>query len=134
MIKLPPNCSIRYDRNGVYVRMVYSTSIPVGEYDGTVVWKGNSKTNKNGKLIQGSNYFAVDFTMDYQKNLPDLLHKAYYKYKSKAMIWNREQDIKIKTKENEILKRSQFPGTWDIAHLRNSNQLPSPPQQLSIFI
>ena len=90
--------------------------------------------DKNGKLIQGSNYFAVDFTMDYQKNLPDLLHKAYYKYKGKAMIWNREQYIIIKTKENEILKRSQFPGTWDIAHLKNGNQLPPPPHQLEIFI
>lgn len=35
-------------------------------------------------------------------------------------------------KEIDILSNSEYPGKWDIWHLRQSNQLPNPPKQLTI--
>ena len=132
MVQLPKNCKIDYTPEGVIVRMVYATELPQGVYDGVTVWESYPYTDKNGKRVKGKKYFALEFTVKYQHNLPALLHKTYYEYKKKAMLWNRMQKQQLLQKEIDILSNSEYPGKWDIWHLRQSNQLPNPPKQLTI--
>jgi len=35
-------------------------------------------------------------------------------------------------KEIDALSNSTVPGTWDLLHLKNNNQLPPPPSQISL--
>lgn len=132
MVQLPKNCKVSYNSNGVKVRMVYSTELPQGVYDGVTVWKSYDYTDKNNKKCKGKNYFALEFQVDYQKNLPMLINKAYFEYKKKAMLFNRMQKQQLLQREIDALSNSEFPGTWDIWHLRQDNQLPPPPSQISL--
>ena len=132
MVTLPKNCTVSYNSNGVKVRMVYSTELPQGVYDGINVWQSRPYVDKNGKHCNGKRYFALEFNVDYQKNLPMLINKAYFEYKKKAMLFNRMQKQQLLQKEIDILSNSEFAGTWDIWHLRQSNQLPDPPDEISL--
>ena len=132
MVTLPKNCRVSYNSQGVHVRMVYSTQLPQGVHDGVTVWKSNDYTDKNGKRCKGKNYFALEFQVDYQKNLPMLINKAYFEYKKKAMMFNRSKKVDKLRKELEILSNSEFPGTWDIWHLGQDNQLPDPPDEITL--
>jgi hypothetical protein len=133
MVTLPKNCRIAYTSNGVHVKMTYSTELPVGTYDGITVWESYPYTDKNGKTCRGKKYFALEFQVDYQKNLPMLINKTYFEYKKKAMLWNRMQKQQLLQREIDALSNSDFPGSWDIWHIRQGTQLPNPPKQLSIF-
>jgi len=124
MVTLPKNCKVVYGSTGVFVKMIYATCLPVGEYDGITVFK----SPKSGK-----NYFELNFHVDYQKDMPMKVSKAYFEHKKKAMLFNRLKKQEIIKKEIEIISNSDFPGTWDIWHLKQNNQLPNPPLQLSIF-
>ena len=133
MVTLPKNCKVSYNSNGVKVRMVYSTELPQGVYDGVTVWESYPYVDKNGRQIKGKKYFALEFEVAYQNNLPMLINKTYFEYKKKAMLFNRMQKQQLLQKEIDLLSNSDFPGTWDIWHIRQGNQLPNPPKQLSIF-
>lgn len=124
MVQLPKNCTVIYGNTGVFVKMIYATSLPIGEHDGITVFK-SPKSSKN--------YFELNFHVDYQKDMPMKVTKAYFEHKKKAMLWNRMQKQQLLQKEIEIISNSEFPGTWDIWHIRQGNQLPNPPKQLSIF-
>lgn len=132
MVQLPKNCRVSYNTNGVNVRMVYSTQLPQGVYDGVTVWKSYDYTDKNGKMCKGKSYFALEFQVDYQKNLPMKVMNVYFEYKKKAMLFNRMQKQQLLQKEIDALSNSDFPGVWDIAHLRQSNQLPDPPNEINL--
>lgn len=123
MVTLPKNCKVNYSNDGVYVRATYATSLPVGLHDGITVfsnWKGRK-------------YFSIEFNVKYQNNLPTLVTEKYFQTKKKAMLFNRMKKQEHLQKEINILSNSEFPGTWDIIHLKNDNQLPNPPSQLTIF-
>ena len=124
MVTLPKNCKVVYGSTSVFVKMIYATCLPVGEHDGITVFK----SPKSGK-----NYFELNFHVDYQKDMPMKVSKAYFEYKKKAMLFNRMQKQQLLQKEIDILSNSEFAGTWDIWHLKQNNQLPNPLQQLNIF-
>jgi hypothetical protein len=121
MLTLPKNCKVIYTNSGVNVRMTYATELPEGVYDGVTVFQTNGYIDKNGRNIKGKKYFALEFNVDYQKNLPMLLTKAYFEHKKKAMLWGRMQKQQLLQREIDALSKSNFPGTWDINHFRNPN-------------
>ena len=124
MVTLPKNCKVIYGNTGVFVKMIYATSLPVGEHDGINVFKSPNS---------GKRYFELNFHVDYQKNMPMKVTEAYFEHKKKAMLFNRLKKQEVLKKEIEIISNSEFPGTWDIWHLKQNNQLPNPPNQLNIF-
>lgn len=132
MVQLPKNCRVTYTNNSVHVRMTYSTELEQGVYDGITVWQSRPYVDKNGKHCKGRRYFALEFTVDYQKNLPTLITEAYFEFKKKAMMWNRSKKIEKYQKENDILSKSKCVGTWDLWHLKQSNQLPWPPDEITL--
>ena len=132
MVQLPKNCKLSYNSNGVIVRMSYATELPQGVYDGVTVWESYPYTDKNGKRVKGKKYFALEFEVKYQHNFPTLIIKTYYEYKKKAMLFNRMQKQQLLQREIDILSNSECPGKWDIYHIRQNNQLPNPPKQLTI--
>jgi hypothetical protein len=123
MVNLPKNCKIIYGETGVFVKMVYATSLPTGEHDGVNVFKSpNSKKN----------YFQLSFSIEYQHNLPRKITDAYFETKKKAMLFNRMKKVDMLKQEIDILSNSHYASKWDIEHLRKENQLPNPPKQISL--
>lgn len=121
MINLPKNCRVYYFNDSVQVKMTYATTLPEGLHDGVTVfsnWKGRR-------------YFSLEYTVKYQNNMPTILMDKYYQHKKKAMLFNRMQKQQHLQKEIDILSNSDHVGTWNIAHLKNSNQMPPPPSQIS---
>jgi hypothetical protein len=101
--------------------MTYATTLPEGMHDGVTVfsnWKGRR-------------YFSLVFDVKYQNNLPTILMEKYYQHKKKAMLFNRGKKVENLQKQMAALSKSEIPGTWDIVHLKNDNQLPPPPEQIS---
>jgi hypothetical protein len=122
MVQLPKNCKVLYFNDGVYVRATYATSLPEGMHDGVLVfsnWKGRK-------------YFSLEFNVKYQNNMPMIVRDEYYKVKKKAMLFNRGKKIENLQKQMAALSKSEIPGTWDILHLKNDNQLPPPPTQIEL--
>ena len=60
-----------------------------------------------------------------------IVKDEYYKVKKKAMLFNRGKKVENLQKQMAALSKSETPGTWDIAHLKNGNQLP-PPDEISL--
>jgi hypothetical protein len=122
MVQLPKNCKVYYFNDSVQVRMTYATTLNEGMHDGVMVfsnWKGRR-------------YFSLTFDVKYQNNMPMIVMDKYYQHKKKAMLFNRMQKQQHLQKEIDILSNSDHPGTWNIAHLKNSNQLPPPPTQIEL--
>jgi hypothetical protein len=132
MVTLPKNCRVSYNSNGVKVRMVYSTELPQGVYNDVTVWESYPYVDKNGRQIKGKKYFALEFEVAYQNNLPMKVKDAYYEHKKKAMLFNRMKKVDMLKQEIDILSNSHYAGKWDIEHLRKENQLPNPPKQISL--
>ena len=124
MVTLPKNCKVIYGETGVFVKMVYATSLPTGEHNGIKVFK-SPHSNKN--------YFELNYHVAYQYNLPMKVKDAYYEHKKKAMLFNRMKKVDRYNQEINILSNSRYAGIWDIEHLKNENQLPNPPKQLDLF-
>jgi hypothetical protein len=123
MVNLPKNCRILYGENSVYVYMIYATSLPTGQHDGVNVFKSpNSKKN----------YFQLSFSIEYQNDLPKKIRDAYFETKKKAMLFNRMKKVERLNKEIDILSNTKRAGIKKIAHLRDDNQLPPPPKQITI--
>jgi hypothetical protein len=57
---------------------------------------------------------------------------AYFEHKKKAMLFNRMKKVDMLKQEIDILSNSHYAGKWDIEHLRQKNQLPNPPKQITI--
>jgi len=122
MVQLPKNCKVLYFDDRVHVRMVYPTTLPEGIHDGLVVfsnWKGRR-------------YIVYEYDVKYQHNMPMIVKDMYFETKGKAMDFNRAKKEERLREEREILKKSKFPGLWDIAHLKNGNQLPPPPDEINL--
>jgi hypothetical protein len=122
MVQLPKNCSIHYYTDGVHVKATYATSLPEGFHDGVYVFSN----------YKGRRYFSLSYEVKYQNNMPMIVREKYFETKKKAMLFNRLQKQQQLQKEIDILSTSQFPGTWDLLHLKNNNQLPPPPSQISL--
>jgi len=123
MVTLPKNCKIIYGETGVFVKMVYATSLPTGEHDGIKVFKSP---------FSKKNYFELNYHVAYQNNLPMKVRDAYFEHKKKAMLFNRMKKVDMLKQEIDILSNSHYAGKWDIEHLRQKNQLPNPPKQITI--
>jgi hypothetical protein len=124
MVQLPKNCSIHYYTDGVYVKATYATSLPEGFHDGVYVFSN----------YKGRRYFSLSYEVKYQNNMPMIVREKYFETKKKAMLFNRLQKQQQLQKEIDILSTSQFPGTWKLLHLKNNNQLPPPPSQISLVL
>jgi hypothetical protein len=122
MVQLPKNCSIHYYTDGVYVKATYATSLPEGFHDGVYVFSN----------YKGRRYFSLSYEVKYQNNMPMIVREKYFETKKKAMLFNRLQKQQQLQKEIDILSTSQFPGTWELLHLKGNNQLPPPPSQISL--
>jgi hypothetical protein len=122
MVQLPKNCRIHYYTDGVHVKATYATSLPEGFHDGVYVFSN----------YKGRRYFSLSYEVKYQNNMPMIVREKYFETKKKAMLFNRLQKQQQLQKEIDILSTSQFPGTWDLLHLKNNNQLPPPPSQISL--
>ena len=122
MVQLPKNCSIHYYMDGVYVKATYATSLPEGFHDGVYVFSN----------YKGRRYFSLSYEVKYQNNMPMIVREKYFQTKKKAMLFNRMQKQQLLQKEIDILSNSEFAGTWDIWHLRQSNQLPDPPDEITL--
>ena len=123
MVNLPKNCKVIYFNDRVYVKMIYATTLPVGEHDGIKVfsnWKGRR-------------YITFDYSVKYQNNMPEIVMNMYFETKKKAMLFNRMKKVDRYKQEINILSNSRYAGIWDIEHLKNENQLPNPPKQLDLF-
>ena len=134
MIKLPPNCRLTYTDNGVKVRMTYSTVLPVGIHEGLEVFQGRDYYTKKGKFMRGKRYLVLEFDVATQYNLNKMfiaIRQTYYEFKQKAMIFNRIKKQDKIGKEVQVLSKSMFPGTWDILYLKDDNQMPPPPNQIT---
>ena len=123
MVQLPKNCKLIYGNTGVFLKVVYATTLSVGEHDGVTVFK-SSKSNK--RLLELNSHIT------YQYNLPMKIKDAYYELKKKAMLFNRMQKQQILQREIEELANSSIPGIRDIAHLKYGNQLPLPPDEIHL--
>jgi hypothetical protein len=124
MVQLPKNCKVYYFNDSVQVRMTYATTLNEGMHDGVMVfsnWKGRR-------------YFSLTFDVKYQNNMPMIVMDKYYQHKKKAMLFNRMQKQQHLQKEIDILSNSDHPGTWNIAHLKNGNQMPPPPTQIEHMV
>ena len=122
MVQLPKNCKVLYFNDGVYVRATYATSLSEGMHNGVLVfsnWKGRR-------------YFSLEFNVKYQNNMPMIVRDEYYRVKKKAMLFNRMQKQEHLQREIDALSNSVIPGTWDIVHLKHGNQLPPPPDEISL--
>jgi hypothetical protein len=125
MVNLPKNCKVIYGETGVFVKMVYATSLPTGVHDGVTVFKSpNSRKN----------YFELNYHVAYQNNLPMKVKDAYYEHKKKAMLFNRMKKVDMLKQEIDILSNSNYAGKWDIEHLRQENQLTNSTEQLYLFV
>jgi hypothetical protein len=122
MVKLPKNCKVNYFNDGVYVKATYATSLPTGVHDGVTVFAN----------WQGRRYFSLEFNVKYQNNMPTIVMEKYYQYKKKAMLFNRMKKQEQLQKEIDVLSNSIIPGTWDLHILKNNNQLPPPPDEISL--
>ena len=122
MVQLPKNCSIHYYNDGVHVKSTYATSLPEGFHDGVYVFSN----------YKGRRYFSLSYEVKYQNNMPMIVREKYFETKKKAMLFNRLQKQQQLQKEIDILSTSLFPGTWELLHLKNNNQLPPPPSQISL--
>ena len=122
MVQLPKNCSIHYYNDGVHVKSTYATSLPEGFHDGVYVFSN----------YKGRRYFSLSYEVKYQNNMPMIVREKYFETKKKAMLFNRLQKQQQLQKEIDILSTSQFPGTWELLHLKGNNQLPPPPSQISL--
>jgi len=122
MVQLPKNCSMHYYSDGVHVKSTYATSLPEGFHDGVFVFSN----------YKGRRYFSLEFKVDYQNNMPMIVRDRYFQTKKKAMLFNRMQKQQMLQKEIDALSNSTVPGTWDLLHLKNNNQLPPPPSQISL--
>jgi hypothetical protein len=112
MITLPKNCKVSYNSNNVTVRMVYSTQLPVGEYNGIKVYQPREHIiDINGRRSKGKNYFALEFNVPYQNNMPHVLHTTYFEYKKKAMLFNRMKKQEELQRQIGLLSNDPFPGT-----------------------
>ena len=120
MVQLPKNCKVLYFNDSVQVKMTYATTLPEGVHDGVTVYSN----------WKGRRYFSLEYTVKYQNNMPTILMEKYYQHKKKAMLFNRMQKQQHLQKEIDILSNSDNVGTWNIAHLKNGNQLPPPPSQI----
>jgi hypothetical protein len=105
MVQLPKNCKVIYGKTGVFVKMVYATTLPIGEHDGINVFKS---------FNSGKRYFELNFHIEYQNNLPMKITNAYFEHKKKAMLFHRMKKQEKIQKEIDILSNSKFPGLWDI--------------------
>ena len=135
-IKLPPNCRTTLTNNGVRVRMTYSTQLSLGEHKdkGITVFQGRDYYTKKGKFMRGKKYYSFEFDIPTQNNLNIMMteiYNKYFEYKKKGMVLKCLTDIDIAEKQIEALSKSMFPGRWDIYHLKNNNQLPPPPDEIS---
>jgi hypothetical protein len=135
-IKLPPNCRTTLTDSGIRVKMTYSTKLSLGEHKdkGITVFQGRSYYDKNGKFIRGRKYYSFEFDITTQMNLNRMvseIYTKYFEYKKKGMVLKCLTDIDIAEKQIEALSKSMFPGRWDIYHLKNNNQLPPPPDEIS---
>ena len=135
-VKLPPNCKTTLTDSGVKVKMTYSTKLRLGEHKdkGITVFQGRDYYDKNDKFIKGRKYYSFEFTVTTQMNLNRMMseiYTKYFEYKQKGMVLKCLTDIDIANKQIEALSRSMFPGTWDILHLKNNNELPPPPDEIT---
>ena len=64
--------------------------------------------------------------------MPMIVRDEYFKVKKKAMLFNRMKKQQHLQKEIDALSNSTVPGTWDIVHLKHGNQLPPPPNEISL--
>jgi len=135
-VKLPPNCRTTLTDSGIRVKMTYSTKLSLGEHKdkGITVFQGRSYYDKNGKFRRGRKYYSFEFDITTQMNLNRMvseIYTKYFEYKKKGMVLKCLTDIDIAEKQIEALSKSMFPGRWDIYHLKNDNELPPPPEQIS---
>ena len=135
-VKLPPNCRTTLTDSGIRVKMTYSTKLSLGEHKdkGITVFQGRSYYDKNGKFRRGRKYYSFEFDITTQMNLNRMvseIYTKYFEYKKKGMVLKCLTDIDIAEKQIKALSKSTFPGTWDIYHLKNDNELPPPPEQIS---
>ena len=103
MVQLPKNCKVIYGETGVFVKMVYATTLPVGEHDGVNVFKS---------FNSGKRYFELNFHVDYQNNLPIKITNAYFEHKKKAMLFNRMKKQEQLQKEINLISENNYPGRW----------------------
>jgi hypothetical protein len=123
MVNLPKNCKVIYFDDKVCVKMVYATTLPVGEHDGLTVFAN----------YKGKRYIIFEYNVKYQNNMPEIVRNMYFETKKKAMLFNRMKKVDRYKQEINILSNSRYAGIWDIEHLKNENQLPNPPKQLDLF-
>ena len=122
MVQLPKNCKVLYFDDRVHVRITYATSLPEGVYDGMIVfsnWKGRR-------------YITFEYNVKYQHNMPMIVRDMYFQTKKKAMLFNRKKKIQHLEKQVDILSNSRFAGLWDLMVLNDNNQLPPPPDEISL--
>lgn len=103
MVQLPKNCKVIYGETGVFVKMIYATTLPVGEHNGINVFESPNS---------GKKYFELNFHVDYQNNLPMKIRDAYYEHKKKAMLFNRMKKQEQLQKEINIISEYKNPGRW----------------------
>ena len=103
MVQLPKNCKVIYGETGVFVKMVYATTLPVGEHDGVNVFKS---------FNSGKRYFELNFHVNYQNNLPMKIKNAYFEHKKKAMLFNRMKKQEQLQKEINLISENNYPGRW----------------------
>jgi hypothetical protein len=116
--------------------MTYSTQLSLGEHKdkGITVFQGRDYYTKKGKFMRGKKYYSFEFDIPTQNNLNIMMteiYNKYFEYKKKGMVLKCLTDIDIAEKQIEALSKSMFPGRWDIYHLKNNNQLPPPPDEIS---
>jgi hypothetical protein len=102
MVQLPKNCKVIYGETGVFVKMVYATSLPTGEHNGIRVFKSP---------FSKKNYFELNYHVAYQNNLPMKVKDAYYEHKKKAMLFNRMKKQEELQRQIGILSESFYPHT-----------------------
>lgn len=122
MVTLPKNCKLVYFDDRVHVKATYATTLSIGEHDGVKVFAN----------WQGRRYFTLTFDVKYQHNMPEIVKNKYFEIKKKAMLFNRMKKQEHLQKEIDILSTSKIPGSWDLLCLKNDNQLPEPPQQITL--
>jgi len=103
MVQLPKNCKVIYGETGVFVKMIYATTLPVGEHNGINVFESPNS---------GKRYFELNFHVDYQKNLPTIIRNSYFEHKKKAMLFNRMKKQEQLQKEIDLISEYKNPGRW----------------------
>jgi hypothetical protein len=127
-VKLTYSTSLKNDCTLMVVNDQNEKTYPLGK-DCTV--KVFSTIDKNGRE---NFYYSVSFEVSMLQNYYNIKQEIYtnfYKYKKACMMFNRSLKIEKYKKDNNILFKSHFPGTWDIWR-ENNNQLPPPPKQITI--